>query len=81
MNRKIDHTFLDVYESVKGEFEKLGAHVADPELWEIVDQLLLDLHMIRFGYTTEGYEKYVDRRLQEVCTDSSVADRLKAMRL
>jgi hypothetical protein len=81
MSKKIDHQFLDLYESVKGEFEKLDTPTADADLWELVDQLLLDLHMIRFGYTTEGYEKYVDRRLQEVCADSSVADRIKDLKL
>ncbi len=81
MNSKIDHQLLDRYESVKGELEKLPPGSVDHQLWEIVDQLLLDLHMIRYGYASEGYEKYLDRRLAEVCVDGSVADRMRAIRL
>jgi hypothetical protein len=81
MNR-IDHPLLDQYVSVKGELEKLpSASAFDPELWEIVDQLLLDLHMIRHGYTTEGYEKFVDRRLKEVSADATVETRMRELRL
>jgi hypothetical protein len=77
----IDHEFLDEYDSVKGELEKHPRRKElDPELWEIVDQLLLDLHMIRHGYASEGYERYVERRLKEVCTDERVVDRFKAMK-
>ncbi len=77
----IDHIFLDRYESVKGELEKHPDRKnIDPVLWEIVDQLLLDLHMIRHGYTTEGYERFVDRRLQEVCADAEVIRRMREMR-
>ncbi len=79
---QITHELLDEYMQVKGELEKLSdRHGIDAGLWEIVDQLLLDLHMIRHGYTTEGYERFVDRRLEEVCTDRSVVDRMKGIRL
>jgi hypothetical protein len=78
----IDHPLLDLYEKVKGELEALPeTDAADPELWEIVDQLLLDLHMIRHGYASEGYERFVERRLKEVCADEGVVGRLKGIRL
>ena len=79
---RITHDLLDKYVQVKGELEKLpDRREVDADIWEIVDQLLLDLHMIRFGYTTEGYERFVDRRLEEVCADRSVVDRMKGIRL
>lgn len=84
MNSKpqITHELLDKYMQVKGELERSpDRKEIDPDLWEIVDQLLLDLHMIRHGYTTEGYERFVDRRLQEVCADHSVVDRMREIRL
>ena len=78
----ITHDLLDRYTQVKGELEKLpDRRDVDPELWEIVDQLLLDLHMIRFGYTSAGYERFVDRRLQEVCADATVVDRMREISL
>ncbi len=78
----ITHELLDSYVQMKGELEKLSDRRGiDAGLWEIVDQLLLDLHMIRHGYTTDGYERFVDRRLEEVCADRSVVDRMKEIRL
>ena len=78
----IGHALLDQYVSVKGELERLPQEVdADAALWEIVDQLLLDLHMIRFGYASDGYARFVERRIEEVCEDASVVQRLKDMRL
>ena len=79
----IDHTFLDIYEAAAGDPDRVPA--AHRNLvganWTVVDELLQDLHMIKHGYTTEGYEKHVERRLQESCTDESVVERLKTLRL
>jgi hypothetical protein len=79
---QIDHELLDVYVSVKGELEALtpGSR-PDATLWTMVDELLLDLHMLRHGYATEGYGRYVERRLQEVCSDAEVVGRMKEIRL
>ena len=78
----ITHDFLDAYESVKGEYEKLtwGMRL-DEATWEAVDGLVLDLHLIRHGYATDGYEKHIEKELQRLCADVSVVERVKTMRL
>lgn len=78
----ITHDLLDAYESVQGEYEKLpwGKRV-DETLWDTVDGLLLDLHLIKHGYASDGYEAHIERKLKEVCEDESVAERVRAMRL
>lgn len=78
----ITHDLLDKYVSVKGEFEKLTDRDGiDPVIWEIIDQLLLDLHMVRHGYTTDGYAKFVERRLNEVCAGEDVVQRMHGITL
>ena len=78
----ITHDLLDTYESVKGEYEKLPwGNRVDETIWETVDGLILDLHLIRHGYATDGYEKHIDKRLKEECMDESVAERMRVMRL
>lgn len=78
----IDHTFLDAYESVKGEYEKLPwGNRVDEKTWEVLDGLLLDLHLIRHGYATDGYERHIEKELTRHCSDAGVAQRVKAMRL
>ena len=77
----IDHALLDAYDGVQGEYEKLPAgHGIDAAHWELVDELLLDLHLIRHGYASDGYEKHIERRLNAVCADGQVVDRLKRSR-
>lgn len=81
MSRRIDHALLDRYAQVGGELERLPAELRpDAVLWETVDELLLDLHLIRHGYASEGYEKHIEKRLKEVCADAGVIERIKAMR-
>ena len=81
MNDLITHHLLDQYESVSGELEKLPFEDRpDGALWDLLDELMLDLHMINHGYAKEGYVKHLERRLQEVCSDEGVADRMKAIR-
>jgi hypothetical protein len=78
----IDHTLLDAYTAADGDPTRLPAdlqHLAG-ERWTRVDELLLDLHMLRHGYVSEGYERHLDRMIAEDCADASVADRLRAMR-
>jgi hypothetical protein len=78
----IDHALLDIHEKAQGDPDRVPAeerHTLGPD-WTAVDELLLDLHMIRHGYTTEGYEKHVERRLKEECADESVVERLKGSR-
>ncbi|MCU0318747.1 MAG: hypothetical protein MUE88_01525 [Flavobacteriales bacterium] len=78
----IDHTLLDAYEAAGGDPARLSAdqrHLAG-ERWTRVDELLLDLHMLRYGYVNEGYERHLDRMIAEDCADASVAERLRAMR-
>ncbi len=80
--KPIDHELLDRYEAVKGDLERSpDRNAIDPRLWETVDEILLDLHMINHGYTTDGYARFVERRMQEVCADASVVERMKAIRL
>jgi hypothetical protein len=77
----ITHDLLDAYESVKGEYEKLpwGTKL-DEKLWETVDEVLLDLHLIKHGYASDGYERHIERKLKEVCADPSVAERMRGLR-
>ena len=78
----ITHDLLDAYESVKGEYEKLAWGMRlDEATWEAVDGLVLDLHLIRHGYATDGYEKHIEKELQRLCADASVVERLRAMKL
>ena len=83
MSGVITHSLLDLYMSVKGEYERLPADqrtLPGPE-WEVVDELMLDLHLIEHGYATEGYEKHIDRKLNAVCADATVVERLKGLKL
>ena len=78
----IDHGLLDHYERTAGDPQRLPqGHGISPELWETVDELVLDLHLIRHGYTEDGYTRHVDRELEKVCADASVVERIKALRL
>ena len=78
----ITHDLLDAYESVKGEYEKLPwGKRPDELLWETVDGLLLDLHMIRHGYATDGYAKHIEREMGRLCADESVVERLHVLAL
>ena len=79
----IDHAFLDRYEVVGGEPEwlPLEQRTALASLWTTVDELLQDLHMIKHGYTTDGYERHVERQLRALCADESVVARLKGLGL
>lgn len=78
----ITHELLDAYESVKGEYERLPWGLKpDEQLWEAVDGLLLDLHLIRHGYATDGYAKHIEKELKRMCADESVAVRVRNMKL
>ena len=78
----ITHDLLDTYESVKGEFEKLPwGKKPDELLWASVDGLLLDLHLIKHGYATEGYAKHIEKELNRLCADETVVDRLRGLRI
>jgi len=78
----ITHDLLDAYESVKGEYEKLPwGQKPDEQLWEAVDGLLLDLHLIKHGYATDGYAKHIEKELRRLCADESVAERVRNMKL
>ncbi len=82
MSAVIDDVLLDRYVEVAGELERIPtAQRPSTELWELVDELLLDLHLIRHGYATEGYDKHVQRLLEKVCADASVVQRMHAIRL
>ena len=78
----ISHDLLDAYESVKGDYEKLPwGKKPDEKLWESVDALLLDLHLIKHGYATDGYEQHIEKELRRVCTDESVVQRVRSLQL
>ena len=82
MSRPIDHALLDDYERTKGDPSLLPKdQVIDPDLWELMDGILLDLHLIRHGYADEAYARHLERRLHEVCADSGVAARLRRLEL
>lgn len=78
----IDHGTLDHYERTAGDPKELPkGHGIPPELWEVIDELLLDLHLIRHGYADEGYARHVERELSKLCADGSVMERLRNIRL
>ena len=55
MSGLITHLLLDQYESVSGELEKLQTEDRpDAAVWDLVDELMLDLHLINHGYAKEG---------------------------
>jgi len=82
MTPPIDHSLLDLYERCGGDPARMAsAERPDMERWERVDELLLDLHLIRHGYTDEGYARHVERELQKACADASVVERMHALRL
>jgi hypothetical protein len=79
----ITHRLLDVYEAAAGDPERVPPQERDqvgPD-WTRLDELLLDLHMVRHGYTTDGYARHLERATAEACADASVVERLKALRL
>ena len=52
------------------------------DLYEgVAGELLLDLHMMRHGYTTDSYDRHVERRLKELCAGEDVVERMKALRI
>lgn len=76
----ITHVLLDIYESVQGEYERLPVRERPDELlWNMVDGLVLDLHMIKHGYASEGYAKHLDRELKRLCADEGVVKRLREL--
>ena len=78
----ITHDLLDTYESVKGEYEKLPTtNKPDAALWEAIDGFLLDLHMIKHGYATDGYAKHIEKELKRICADENVVERLRTLEL
>lgn len=82
MSLPIDNALLDLYERCAGDPARLPAGAPpDAERWERVDELLLDLHLIRHGYADPGYARHVDRALKEACADASVVERMHALRL
>ena len=79
----IDHTLLDAYVTTAGDPERLTAAqrpLLGPD-WTKLDELLLDLHMMRHGNTTESYDRHLERALVEACADVSVVQRVKDLRL
>ena len=79
----IDHAFLDRYEEAAGDLDKapMEQRASLTSTWIVVDELLQDLHMIKYGYTTDGYERHVERQLKALCADESVVVRLKGLGL
>jgi len=78
----IDHSLLDHYERTAGDLRQMPhGHGFAAELWETLDELMLDLHLIRHGYADEGYARHVERELAKVCEDASVIERVKALRI
>jgi hypothetical protein len=78
----IDHSILDHYERTAGDPHQLPhGHGIPADLWEAIDEFLLDLHLIRHGYADEGYARHVERELSKLCADSSVVERVKSIRL
>jgi hypothetical protein len=80
-----DHTFLDAYESPqKGDPDRLtGGRTPTKSSVRIgpsVDELLLDLHMIKHGYTIRRLRAARRAPLKEACADVSVVQRVKAER-
>ena len=81
MSARIDQELLNAYELSGGDPERLPkGHGLDMDLWELLDALLLDLHLIRYGYAGEEHARLVDRQLAELCEDRGIVDRIKAMR-
>jgi hypothetical protein len=82
MNPVIDHHLLDLYERSAGDPQRLPAsQPVDADLWEMIEALMLDLHLIRHGYATSGHARHTENRLKELCTDASVVERMKTMRV
>ncbi len=80
MKAPITRELLGLYESVSGELERLtDQDRIDRGAWELLDELLLDLHLIRHGYADEGFARHVERRLGTLCEDDRVADRIRQM--
>lgn len=83
MSARIEHVLLDAYEAAAGDPARVPAHdrhLIGP-LWTAVDELLLDLHMMKHGYTTDGYDRHVERELVKLCADASVVQRLRDLRI
>ena len=82
MTDLIGHTLLDLYERTSGDPARLPpGEVISIEAWEAVDELLLDLHLVRHGYADDEHARQVERQLSQLCVDEGVAGRIRAMRL
>ena len=78
----ITHELLDAYASVQGEYEKLPwGHGFDEALWDELDGLLLELHLVKHGYAHPGFERHLEREMDRLCADADVAARVKGLRL
>lgn len=78
----ITHELLDAYASVQGEYEKLPlGHGFDEALWDELDGLLLELHLVKHGYAHAGVERHLERELERLSADATVASRIKGLRL
>ena len=56
MSGLITHLLLDQYESVSGELEKLQTEDRpDAALWDLLDELMLDLHLINHDISSVRY--------------------------
>jgi hypothetical protein len=81
MSARIDHELLDAYERTAGDPGLLPAgHPYSLEAWELLEALLLDLHLLRHDYADAQYARHVDRELERHCSDASVVERIKGMR-
>lgn len=80
MKPRITHELLDLYLQVAGDPDMVPKGTAfDGEAWELLAELMLDLHLIRHGYADEGYAKHVDRLVRALHTEEGVTERIRAL--
>lgn len=78
----ITEELVDRYASVAGELERLtDATENEKVIWGLLDELLLDLHLIRHGYADEAYARHVERRLRQLSADAGTIEKIKLLRL
>ena len=69
MSDLITHQLLDQYESVSGELEKLPLNDRpDGALWDLLDELMLDLHLINHALCQGGlYQTFGPEAIGSLC--------------
>ena len=74
---------LETYEACGGDADGRARRGASPDMgyehWQLIDEMLQGLHLIRFGLASQRYAERIRSRLLAVTEDQAVRDKLGQM--